>query len=155
MMEPWMFSCIHIGIRDTVVACFTVIDNLFPGCGWSSSTLDRLEDIHAYIGWIVWEKLIHPSSVHGCDRRRICMKDGLTVSKEREFEDVFGAIMKEFADRDYNNREVVNALACSLCVVAMRSNDPEVFIDDICEKMVEFIRSSVRASDLYSRPAPE
>ena len=42
------------------------------------------------------------------------MKDGLTVSKEREFEDVFGAIMKEFADRDYNNREVVNALACSL-----------------------------------------
>ena len=83
------------------------------------------------------------------------MKDRLTVSKEREFEDVFGAIMKEFADRDYNNREVVKALACSLCVVAMRSNDPEVFIDDICEKMVEFIRSSVRASDLYSRPAPE
>ena len=65
MMEPWMFSCIHIGIRDTVVACFTVIDNLSPGCGWSSSTVDRLEDIHAYIGWIVWEKLIHPSSVHG------------------------------------------------------------------------------------------
>ena len=65
MIEPWMFSCNHIGIRDTVVACFTVIDNLSLGCGWSLSTVDRLEDIHAYIGCIVWEKLIHPSSVHG------------------------------------------------------------------------------------------
>ena len=83
------------------------------------------------------------------------MKDGLTVSKEREFEDVFGAIMKEFADRDYDNRQVVNALACSICVVAMRSNDPEVFINDISEKMREFVTSSVRSSDLYSRPAPE
>lgn len=89
------------------------------------------------------------------NRRRIHMKDGLTESKEREFEEVFGAIMKEFADRDYDNRQVVNALACSICVVAMRSNDPEVFINDISEKMREFVTSSVRSSDLYSRPAPE
>lgn len=79
------------------------------------------------------------------------MKDGLTEGKEREFEDVFGAIMREFADRDYDNRAVINALACSVCVVAMRSNDPEVFVDDICEKMREFVRSS----DLHSRSATE
>lgn len=85
----------------------------------------------------------------------IKMKDGLTEGKEREFEDVFGAIMREFADRDYDNRAVINALACSICVVAMRSNDPEVFVDDICEKMREFVRSFVRSSDLYSRSATE
>ncbi len=83
------------------------------------------------------------------------MKDGLTESKEREFEEVFGAIMKEFADRDYDNRQVVNVLAYSICVVAMRSNDPELFINDISEKMRGFVTSSVRSSDLYSRPAPE
>ena len=124
------------------------------GCPEASAVLDARVDhrasIHSVstvrfikdVTRIVIPRIVPQGSVN---------KDELMISKEKEFEDVFKAIMAEFAERDYNNKEVVNALACSISVVAMQSNDPVAFMEDITERMNAYVTELVKVTDLISR----
>ncbi len=62
-------------------------------------------------------------------------------SKGEGFEGFFFDLISIIGERNYTTTEAVNALACSMSLLVLESEDPSGYLRDITRKMNLYVRS--------------
>ncbi len=76
------------------------------------------------------------------------MIDACREQKMNDFQEVFGEIIKVCENRKMDSKEVINALGCSIALLALGSEDPKGYMKDITDRMHAYTEALIETADI-------